>query len=60
VERKELLWEDGAPNRLSADGTPVQREGQSKEAVSPEVSQGKPTNQARFTGFIENASNERR
>src|SRR6476659_181194 len=30
-----MLWESGAPDRLSADSTPVQRGGQSKKSVGP-------------------------
>jgi len=30
-----LLWERGAPNRVSADGTPITREGQSENSVGP-------------------------
>lgn len=33
LDRKELLWERGAPNRLSAFGTPIQREGQSERSL---------------------------
>jgi hypothetical protein len=44
IDRQELLWESAAPQRFSADGTPVQRGGQNEQSVRPSGPPGKPKN----------------